>query len=562
MARLDKRRRLLYRWTLLTGAIALVAVVWSLTGNAGGEKAVLPGEKVEGLTSVLSKNAPTHKTPIRFTDVTASAGIRFRHFPVRRRSLLPEDMGSGVAVGDFDGDGFADLFFVTFAGNVIAKTVAGAAGAVADGSPRDSAGDAVGNDRARLGSRLYRNVEGRFFEDVTAKAGIRHVAYGLGAAWGDYDGDGDLDIYVTGYGDNALYRNEGDGTFRDVTAACGIQDTRFSAGCTWADYDRDGDLDLYVANYVDFVLRPGDESARSLQYATEQPYTLNPSTYAPQANALFRNNADGTFSDVAAAAGVADPSGRSLSATWFDFDNDGHLDLYVANDVSNNGVFRNKGDGTFADIGPPSLAADYRGAMGLALADVDHDLDFDLLVTHWVAQENALFRNMSLDALAGASTASTVWFMDEADAVGLGQSSLDMVGWATGFADFDNDSLPDLWIVNGSTLERSDDHEHLVAQRPFVYWNRGPDGFIDVASDTCPRLREPFVGRGGAQLDFDRDGRIDLVLMVHGGSPILLRNTTTPAGHWLRVVLGQRAGNTHAIGARVYITSGGKTQVA
>ncbi|MCH8969905.1 MAG: VCBS repeat-containing protein [Planctomycetes bacterium] len=472
MAQWNKRHRLLFRWSLVSGVILIATIAWALANRKPGEETVLPGEQVVGLTSVLTRDASGEAPPFRFRDVTAEAGIAFRHFPATRASLLPEDMGSGVAVGDYDGDGYSDLYFVNIAGSV------------QPGAPQN----------AKLGkSRLYRNIGSPSadhgtrarFVDVTDEAGVGFVGCGMGAAWGDYDNDGDLDLYVTAFGENVLYQNQGDGTFRDVTQQSGTSDARFSTGCAWADYDRDGDLDLYVSNYVDFVFREADRSAMRRQYDTEQPYTLNPSAYAPQPNSLFRNRGDGTFEEVAAKAGVADPGGRSLSVSWGDWNNDGWPDLYVANDVSNNGVFRNNQDGTFADVGASSLAADYRGAMGIAVADVDDDLDLDLLITHWIAQENALFRNMTLDDVLGPAENGRLWFMDHADEIGLGQSSLDMVGWATGFCDFDNDGLRDLWLVNGSTFETAENHRLLHAQLPFVFWNRGPEkGFVDVASRT------------------------------------------------------------------------------
>ncbi len=373
-----------------------------------------------------------------------------------------------------------------------------------------------------------------------------------------------------------MFENLGDGSFRNVTQERAVQDARFSAGCSWADYDRDGDLDLYVCNYVDFVFREQHRGLVTRQYAAEQPYTLNPSAYRPQPNALFRNRGDGTFEEVAAAVGVADPTGRSLSASWVDLNNDGWVDLYVANDVSNNGVFLNKGDGTFEDIGAASLAADYRGAMGIAVSDFDMDLDQDLLITHWIAQENALYRNMTLDPMLGSGAGNAgpalreaqsglrvgLWFMDGADECGLGQISLDMVGWATGFCDFDNDGRRDLWLVNGSTFERAEDHRYLKPQRPFIFWNRGGDGYVDVAAQTSARLARPFVGRGGAHVDFDRDGLVDLIIVVHGGPAIVLGNISAPTGHWSRIKLRQTGGNTYALGARVYITAGGRTQMA
>ncbi len=540
----NKRHRLLITWTIRCGFATLVLVAITFASRYGSESAVLPGAEVEGVTNILKRDGDDLVAPIRFQDVTAAVGVEFHHFPEPRRSMLPEDMGSGVAAADYDNDGFTDLFFVNFAGSILNPLL-------------DT------DTQAHPGRcRLYRNVGGERFEDVTAAAGVSLVAHAMGAAWGDYDNDDDLDLYVTAFGPNTLYQNLGDGTFRDVTDSSGMQDTRFGAGCTWADYDRDGNLDLYVSNYVDFIRRPDDRSRTQRQYSTEQPYTLNPSAYLPQPNALFRNNGDGTFENVASFAGIADPQGRSLSAAWVDFSNDGWPDLYVANDVSNNGVFLNRGDGTFDDVGPSSLAADYRGAMGIAPVDFDDDLDMDLLITHWIAQENALFRNMTIDEFADPDRESRLWFMDEADQRGLGQISLDMVGWATAFTDFDNDARADLWLINGSTLEQSDDHAQLVPHPPLLFWYHPTEGFVEIAKQANERFSEPFVGRGAAALDYNRDGRIDLAVLVHGGDAVVLKNTSDPAGNYLRLDLRQRGGNTHAIGARAYVTIAGKIRMA
>ncbi len=541
----DKRRRLLLRWSGLSLGVTLAtgAVIAGLSRSAG--RAVpAAGADVAGLTSVLTQRAEDAEVPFRFEDVTGAKGLRFRHFPAVRASLLPEDMGSGVACGDYDNDGFPDVFLVNFAGSI-------ATGATID---------------AEAGrSRLFRNVAGERFEDVTDAAGIRFAGFGMGACWGDYDNDGDLDLYLTAYGPDVLLRNNGNGTFTDVTTESGLGDGGFGAGCAWADYDRDGDVDLYVTRYVDFVYREQDRQASARQYESEQPHTLNPSSCPPQPNALFRNDGEGAsprFVDVARQAGVDDPEGRSLSVSWADLNNDGWPDLYTANDVSRNGVFLNLGDGTFADIGASSMAADYRGAMGLTVADFDNDGDNDLFITHWIAQENGLYRNMLLGGSGTMLRDSELYFMDEADQFGLGQISLDMVGWATGFADFDNDGRRDLWIVNGSTMEHKADHAQLVAQRALVMWQRDRGGFVDVAASASPRLAEPIVGRGGAQLDFDRDGRMDLVFVVHGGEAILLHNASPQTGNWLRIALRQRGGNTQALGARVYVTCGSTTQMA
>lgn len=539
--RLNKHQVLVLRWTgVSVGGVAVLTVAVAALARKEYHTVPSVGIGVEGVTSVLAKTIGSDEVPIRFEDVSAKVGISFRHFPVQRASLLPEDMGSGVACGDYDGDGFTDLFFVNISGSVV------------PGAPLE---------RERGKSRLYRNVRGERFEDVTDQAGVGFVGYGMGACWGDYDGDGDLDLYVTAFGDNVLYQNQGDGTFRDVTAESGVQDSRFSTGCSWADYDHDGNLDLYVCNYVDFVFRESDRGVKVPSSTMDDLYTLNPTSYPAQPNSLFRNKGDGTFEEVAALVGVANPTGKSLAANWVDMDNDGWVDLYVANDVSENGVFRNRGDGTFEDVGPSSSAADYRSGMGVAVSDFDNDLDQDLVITHWLNQENALYQNMTSEERTGGAAGGRLWFMDVADTFGIGQISLDMVGWATGFCDFDNDGRRDLWMVNGNTLECIEDHHALQPQRAFVFWNRGLRGFVEIAAKACPRLEKPFVGRGGAQVDFDRDGRVDLVWPTHSGEVIVLKNVSEPSGHWLRVDLRQPLGNRFALGGRVYVTAGGKTQM-
>ena len=540
----NKRHRLLFVWTLRSGIVILVIVAWALLRPRHTEEAVAPGQQVEGLTSILTREAVEDKVPIQFADVTADSGIRFRHFPATRSSLLPEDMGSGVAVGDYDNDGLPDVFMVNFAGPIT---------------------DPLPTDDQAARCRLFRNLGDMRFEDVTDSSGVGLVAFAMGAAWGDYDSDGDLDLYVTTFSDNALFENQGNGVFKDVTATRRVNDERFSTGCGWADYDRDGDLDLYVSNYVDFTFRAADRGAASQQYGTEQPYTLNPSAYQPQGNSLFRNKGGeqgAVFEEVAVPLGVADPTGRSLTVSWLDMNNDTLPDLYIANDVSNNGVYLNRGNGVFEDVGPSSLAADYRGAMGIAAADFDQDLDLDLLITHWIAQENALFRNMLLDPMFDPTAKTEFRFLDSADVIGLGQISLDAVGWATGFVDLDNDGRLDLWVVNGSTFEQRENKRLLIPQRPFLFWSRGPEDYIDVADKACPRFLEPFVGRGGVHTDFDGDGRVDLLFNVHGSAPILLRNVTETAGHWLAVRLRQPTGNRFAIGARVYLTTDETTRMA
>ena len=513
-----------------------------IAGSARVDPAALNSDgTVEGLTSVLTREISPAEATFSFEEVSTSAGIAFHHFPATRRSLLPEDMGSGLAWGDYDDDGDPDLYLVNFRGSILE-----------DGSPDGTEGR----------SALYRNDGNGRFTDVSADSGLDASAFGMGAAWGDYDNDDDLDLYVTNYGPNVLYRNNGDGTFTDVTETAGVGDARFGAGCAWGDYNRDGWIDLYVCNYVKFVYRDADRMRTDRQYDSETPYTLNPSAYSPEPNVLYHNNGDGTFTDVAVEAGVADADGRSLGVIWFDFDDDGLTDLYTANDVLANGVFRNLGDGRFEDIGAKSLAADYRGAMGLAVADMDGDRDLDLFVTHWVAQENALYVNMISEGFMDAEGRTRLFFMDQADAIGLGQVSLNLVGWATGFADFDNDGNTDLWVVNGHTLEQPDDHTQLVPQRMLMFRHLPPAGFFEIGRWAGETLESPRVGRGGAQADYDGDGRMDLAVMIHGGPPLLLHNTSSTQHHWLVVRLRQTSGNTRALGARVTLRTGEMQQTA
>ncbi len=536
--RLSKRQRLLWLW----GGISLAAAL--ILGAAvflGGPRQAGSGADAAGgseITSVLRREAGAEQARFRFRDVREQAGIDFRHFPATRRSLLPEDMGPGLAWGDYDNDGDPDLFLVNFSGSIL------------DADP-------VGGRHA-----LYRNEGGGRFLDVTEQAGLAEPSYGQGAAWGDYDNDGDLDIYLTNYGPNRLYRNEGDGRFTDVTVPAGVGDPGFSSAAAWGDYDNDGHIDLYVSNYVLFEHRETDQARVSRQHGSEIPYTINPSSYSPAPNRLYRNNSDGSFTDVAEEAGVADAQGRSLGNLWLDFDNDGLLDLYVANDVSANGVYRNRGDGSFTDIGASSLAADYRGAMGLAAGDYDRDGDMDLFVTHWLAQENGLFENMVSEGLKDGQGNRRLFFMDNAEMTGLGQISLKTVAWATGFADLDNDGLLDLWVVNGNTLEMASDTTRLKPQPLYLFQQEPEQGFFEVGHQASPALERRFVGRGGAHADYDADGRMDIAVAVHGGQPLLLHNTSSGNGHWLGIRLRQQGGNTRAIGARVSVRSGGRVQTA
>jgi len=512
-----------------------------------------PGTLVEGITNSLGRSATESSPEVGhspdnaqggfFREVALESGIAFRHFPAERSSQLPEDMGSGAAWGDYDGDGDDDLFLCNIAGSLVESTTTWASG------PSGS-------------NRLYRNDGKGRFEDVTESVGLLLNDFSMGAAWADYDGDNDLDLLVTCWGQNRLYRNEG-GAFSDVSREAGIFGPKgFWTGVSWGDYDRDGDLDVYICGYVKYKFDPADVGKTSLQYTSAIPYTLNPSSYAPERNLLYQNNGDGTFREVASQAGVVNPTGRSLSAAWCDFDLDGWLDLYVGNDISDNAMFRNRGDGTFVDISHQAWVADYRGAMGLAIGDWDNDTDFDIYVTHWIAQENALYNNLTYVFGDTSWDSPNLRFMDIADQVGLGQVALDYICWGTSFFDFDNDGRSDLFVANGSTFEDETNRKNLVPMKNLLFQNRGEEeGFYEVGELAGGLWEEKRVGRGAAFADYDQDGDTDIVVLNHGAAPFLLRNEVGNRNNWIKVRLEGSGANRHALGARVRIRAEGLRQV-
>jgi enediyne biosynthesis protein E4 len=523
---------------VLASVFVATAVVFGIVQPWKAERPYVPGQGVEGITRELDRQAPASAPAVRFTDVAAEAGLDFRHFHGSRSVQLPEDMGSGLAWGDYDGDGDDDLLLVNISGSLEAR------GAWSS-SPAST--------------RLYRNDGGRF-TDVTEQMGVGFRGLGMAASWADFDGDGDLDLLVTAYEGIALYRNDGD-RFTDVAAEVGLSAEGFFSGAAWADYDRDGDLDLYLCRYVRYRFRPEDAQQQVRQYQAMVPSSLNPSAYEPAPNVLYRNDG-GRFTDVTAEAGVANAAGRSLAAVFSDFDSDGWPDLYVANDVSDNALFRNRGDGTFAEISHEAWVADYRGAMGLALGDYDNDGDTDLFVTHWVAQENALYRNLHGELPPDpARGGPAMRFIDEAERLGLGQVALDFIGWGTTFLDYDLDGRLDLFVANGSTFQDSAAPARLVPMRAQLFWNKGPDtGFVEVGAQSGAAFSVPVVGRGSAVSDFDGDGDPDIAVLVHSGAPLLLRNDQQLGRNFLKLRLAGRGANRFAIGARVLLHAGGRLQ--
>ncbi|MCB0217459.1 MAG: VCBS repeat-containing protein [Chloroflexi bacterium] len=545
-----RRRRIV--WTLL-GSGAFIALTIGLVLLRRPEAApYLPGEAVEGITDSLGRALPAGHPEPRFEDVTAAAGIDFHHFEGRRSSQLPEDMGSGAAWGDYDGDGWLDLYLANLAGAI--------------GPTAEALQDATAR------GQLYHNRRDGRFEPVGEQLGLSPAEYGMAAAWADFDADGDLDLATSAFGGLALYRNDGVAGFVEVGASAGLSAADgFWTGLAWADYDRDGDLDLYVCGYVQYRYDPDAAGRMSEQYGSETPATLNPSSYPPERNLLFDNAGDGRFVERAAAAGIDNPDGRSLSAVWSDFDEDGWPDLYVANDVSDNALYHNEGDGVFRDVSLEAWVADYRGAMGLASGDWDGDRDLDLFVTHWIAQENALYENQvgpapaSLALEPGAVAAAdrpAPRFNDQADRYGLGQIALDFIGWGTGFLDFDLDGRLDLAVVNGSTFQDPADSSRLIGMADQLFWNAGADGYFDLSEIAGPALAQPRVSRGLAIADYDNDGDEDLLVVDFDAPPRLLNNASRSGHHWLKLRLrAADSGNRAGIGARITLEAGGRAQL-
>ena len=325
------------------------------------------------------------------------------------------------------------------------------------------------------------------------------------------------------------------------------------SGAAWADYDNDGFLDLYVAGYVKYNLDPAHVNTSTKQYDALIPASLNPATYTGERNLLYRNDGE-AFTERGGEAGVDNRAGRSLSAAWCDFDNDGWIDLYVANDVSENALFLNQTDGSFADISHSAWVADYRGGMGLAVADWDADGDQDLLVTNWVNQENAFYNNMTQEYVEAGMNARgrKLRFMEIGGQMGLGRISLSYVGWGTAFLDCDNDGKQDILVVNGSTMERRDDPTRLVPMRNLLFWNKGrDDGFFEVGLVSGEVFEKKQVGRGLAVGDYDNDGDADAFVVVNGGPAQLLRNDTPAFNHWLKVRLLGRVSNRNGLNVRL-----------
>lgn len=488
------------------------------------------------VNSRTAQQAPP-SSAVLFRDITTAAGIAFQHHAAPEKKFIVESMSGGVAVFDYDNDGLPDIYFV------------------------DSLTVETAHDPKAARSALYRNRGNGRFEDVTDRSGLAHPGWGMGVCTADQDGDGWQDLYVTALGGNHLYRNRHDGTFEDVTERAGVAVGGWSAGCGFADYDRDGRLDLFVSRYVriDLAHLPEFGRDKTCQYRG-MAVQCGPRGLPGESDVLFHNDGNGRYTDVSQPAGVSDPRGSfGLGIAWFDVNDDGWPDLYVANDSMPNFMYVNQKNGTFKEQAFPlgvAVSEDgaEQGSMGVALGDYDHSGRFSLFVTNFADEYNALYRNDG-DHFSDLSFRSRT-----------AASSLPYVGWGDAFLDYDNDTWADLIAVNGHVypqLERLKTGAPAgYRQRKLLYHNRGDGTFDDVSIRYGSALTEERVSRGLAIGDLDNDGGIDVVINDLDGAPQVLHNELAPRGSWVIVRVKGAAPNTDAIGAVITVTAGAVRQRA
>ncbi len=497
-------------WRAIGCAILAAGVLLAGCGRAPETKAPAP---------------PPPPVPVVFSDVTRAAGITFQHHSgAYGKKYLPETMGSGLVFFDYDGDGRPDLFLV-------------------------NATDWPGRPHRATPPALYHNRGDGTFEDVTAKAGLLVDIYGIGAAAGDYDNDGHVDLFINALGPDRLFHNRGDGTFEDLTRAAGVSDPAFGSSATWLDFDRDGRLDLFVCNYVEWSEK---KDIYCTLDGTSKSY-CTPESYRGATNRLYRNRGDGTFEDVTRKAGVYDPNGKSLGVVAFDYDGDGWPDVAVANDTQPNFLYHNLRNGTFEEVGKTAGIAfseegRARGAMGIDAADYDGS-----------GRESLIIGNFSNEMLALYHNEGRGLFIDDAATAGIGQPSLLTLAFGCFFFDYDLDGLLDIFVANGHVENEINRIQPAVTYAEAPHLFRGLPGgrFEPIEAGAGEAMTRPLVARGAAYADYDGDGDLDIGISVNNGPPVLLRNDGGNANGWIQVRLAGRSSNRQGIGAVVRIVAGG-----
>lgn len=456
-----------------------------------------------------------------FIDVTKEAGIDFKHsFGDFDLTNIVEGTGAGAMFFDYDGDGWLDIYFVN---GCWLKNV------------NDNRGRSL---RDKLINSLYRNNGDGTFKDVTKEAGVGDKGYGVGCSAADFDNDGDLDLYVLNYGPNVFYRNNGDGTFTDISQSSGLANPKWSLSAPWFDYDGDGDLDVYVANYLEY------DSGKFRSYYAAAGYP-GPLSYRGQPDALYRNNGDGTFTDVTKEAGIFKPNGRAMSATVADLNNDGFLDIYVPNDAMENYHFKNTGEGKFEEDGLEMGMAFGEGgqgvsSMGPVIGDIDRDGWLDIYIP-----------DMGYGCLL---INRKDYFEDRTTPTNLAVVCGQYTGWGGILFDYDCDGYLDVFVANGNA-------HHEYTEEDVIMRNDGRGSFVDVADKSGAYFREKYVGRGATYGDYDNDGDFDLLIINLNDTPRLLRNDGGNKNNWLIIQARLPGGKSDAIGARVTVTVGSLTQL-
>ncbi len=475
--------------------------------------------------------------PPKFADVTSALGLNFQYIASHTsRKYLLETMGSGVALFDYDNDGRLDIFFVNGA-------------PLADPTPRGTIPQKTG---PKYWNRLYHQKQDGTFEDVTEKAGLQGVGYGMGVAVGDYDNDGNEDLYVTAYGGNKLYHNNGDGTFTDVTEKAGVGGGGWSTSAAWVDLDGDGLLDLVVLRYVQWDFNDIWCGERKEGYRSY----CNPDAFHPTTPLVYHNDGKGHFTEVSHKIGLAQP-GKGLGIALADYDRDGRIDIFVANDSMAEFLYHNKGDGTFEDVALMSgVAVDGEGhtyaGMGVDFADYNNDGFPDLVITDLANQMYAVYRNN------GDGT-----FTYDSYPSGIGRMTMMHSGWGVRFLDYDNDGWKDLLIAQGHDLDTIElTFPNLRYREPMLLARNTGQGFVDVSADAGSVFHEAWVGRGMAIGDIDNDGRLDAVVTTNDGPVYVLHNATPTQNHWLTLRLVGHKSNRDAIGAELKIVTAKGSQFA
>ena len=470
----------------------------------------------------------TVATAVVFVDVTDEAGLRFHHTNgAFGQKYMPETLGAGGVWLDVDDDGWQDIVLVN-----------------------SSAWPGQGTSDTH--AMLYRNNGDGTFADISAGSGLDVPLYGFGGAAGDFDNDGQTDLYITALGPNRLLRGQGDGTFVDVTEASGTGDPGFSTSAVWFDYDNDGYLDIFVANYVEWT--PEIDLYCTLDGETKSYCT--PESYQGQSSTLFHNLGNGTFEDVSVSAGVSNPSAKALSASMFDVNSDGWMDLFVTNDTQPNQLFQNQGDGTFDDIAVVagvafSEAGIARAGMGVDAADFDGSGHPSLIIGNFSNEMMALYHNEGNGL-----------FIDEAPRSALGRGTLLTLTFGCFFFDYDLDGWLDVFAANGHVADDIEQVQSRVtyAQRPQLFHNDGRGRFEEIVDEAGDALQQPMVARGAAYADYDNDGDLDILMTSNGGAPRLLRNDGGNTNNLLRVKTVGTESNRDGIGARVEVTVAGQSR--